>query len=103
MRAPISHSSTSVRVASRSAFFTARMSVTWLPMWKCSSSRQSSLPSRFSTSTTSTIWRVVRPNFERSPPESLQRPEPLPPSLERTPMAGLMPSARRRAGSSRAR
>ena len=50
--APMPCSPTSVCVASRSAFLSERMSVIWLPMWKCRSSRQSSMPSSRRLSTT---------------------------------------------------
>ena len=40
----------------------------------------------------STTSRVDRPNFERSPPEASQRPEPLAASLTRMPMRGRTPT-----------
>ena len=75
-------------VASRMACLNERMWVIWLPMWKCRSSRQSSISSSRSTSTSCTISRVVRPNFDRSPTESCQRPEERKESLQRTPIRG---------------
>ena len=75
-------------VASRMACLIERMCVIWLPMWKCSSSRQSSMSSSRRTSTSCTISRVVRPNLERSPTESCQRPDDRKESLQRTPMRG---------------
>ena len=39
----------------------------------------------------STTSRVDRPNFERSPPDASQRPDPLAASLTRMPMRGRTP------------
>jgi hypothetical protein len=50
------------------------------------------MPSFSSSSTICTISRVVRPNLERSPPDSCQRPAPLPESLLRRPILGRMSS-----------
>ena len=47
------------------------------PMWKCSSCRQSSMPTARSRSTVATISAVVRPNLERSPVDSTHLPAPL--------------------------
>ena len=81
-------------MASRRASFTARMLVIWLPMWKCRSCRQSSMSSPRSTSTSPTICRVVSPNFDRTPPDCIQSPEPCPHSLVRIPMMGRIPNRR---------
>ena len=77
-----------MRLASRSASFTARMFVIWEPMWKWRSCRQSSMPSACRRSTVATISAVVRPNFERSPVDSTHLPAPLVLSRARTPMRG---------------
>ena len=47
-----------------------------------------------SRSTASTISAAVRPNFERSPADSIHLPAPCAVSLARTPMCGRMPSSR---------
>ena len=77
-----------MRLASRRASFTARMFVICDPMWKCSSCRQSSMPTERSFSTADTISAVVSPNFDRSPVDSTHLPAPLVVSRARTPMTG---------------
>ena len=94
MLAPSACSSTKMRLASRSASLMARMAVICEPMWKCSSCRQSSMPSARSRSTAATISAVVRPNLERSPVDSTHLPAPLVDSRARTPMTGRMSSSR---------
>ena len=88
MLAPSACSSTKIRLDSRSASLTARMFVICEPMWKCSSCRQSSMPTARSRSTVATISAVVSPNLERSPVDSTHLPAPLVVSRARTPITG---------------
>ena len=80
-----------MRIASRSASLWARMAVIWEPMWKWSSSMQSSMSTPRSRSTARTSSSAERPNFEWSPEDSTQRPAPTVESRERRPICGRMP------------
>ncbi len=73
------------------AFLTLRMALICEPRWKWSSSNELSRSFCFKNSTASIISFDVRPNFERSPPEASQRPEPRVDSLARMPMRGRTP------------
>jgi hypothetical protein len=92
--APAFDSSTKTRQASFIASLMARTAEICEPMWKCTSSRQSSICVSRSLSTRFTISVAVSPNFERSPVDSIHLPAPLVVSLARTPMCGRMPSRR---------
>ncbi len=81
-----------MRHASVMASLIARTAEIWEPMWKWSSSRQSSIWASRSLSTSITVSVAVSPNLERSPVDSIHLPAPRVVSLARTPMWGRMPS-----------
>ena len=89
--APAFTSSTYTRAASLSAPLTMRMLGIWLPRWKCSSCRQSSMPRVFSSLSPCRISATVSPNFERYPPDDCHRPPPRAASLTRMPIFGRTP------------
>ena len=68
-----------------------RMLVTWLPMWKCMSLKQSVIFSLRSSSKASISSDELSPNLLTSPPDSSHLPLPELASLMRMPMLGFMP------------
>ena len=69
-----------------------RMFVIWLPWWKCSNCRQSSIPLEASSSSPFISSLAVRPNLLRKPPDACQRPLPRVASFTRMPIRGRTPS-----------
>ncbi len=81
-----------MRAASFRAPLTMRMLGIWLPRWKCSSLKQSSMPCALSSSRPLRTSATVRPNFERYPPDDCQRPPPRAASFTRKPICGRTPT-----------